>query len=153
MEAARAGAAIVHIHVRDPETGAFSMATRHYREVVKRIRESKVDVIVNLTCGMGGYICIGKRGLEDTPAPGSDFSPRRAHAARDRAVRGGPVPPGDRHARLRQPQFRRRQPRLHVDARLLRRGAGILRELGVKAELEVFDTGNLWFVKQLIKEG
>jgi uncharacterized protein (DUF849 family) len=73
VEAARAGAAIVHIHVRDPETGAFSMATRHYREVVKRIRDSQVDVLVNLTCGMGGYICIGKQGLKDTPAPGSDF--------------------------------------------------------------------------------
>src|SRR6202050_3776756 len=73
VEAARAGAAIVHIHVREPETGAFSMETRHYREVVRRIRESKVDVIVNLTCGMGGYICVGEHGLEDTPAAGSDF--------------------------------------------------------------------------------
>ena len=60
IEAAQAGAAMVHIHVRNPETGAFSMETRHYREVVKRIRESKVDVIVNLTCGMGGYICASK---------------------------------------------------------------------------------------------
>src|SRR5206468_4407370 len=73
VEAARAGAAIVHIHVRDPETGQFSMATRHYREVVKRIRESRVDVLVNLTCGMGGYICVGRRGLEDTPAAGTVF--------------------------------------------------------------------------------
>src|ERR1700684_847978 len=73
VEAARAGAAIVHIHVREPDTGAFSMETRHYREVVKLIRESKVDVIVNLTCGMGGYICVGERGLEDTQAPGTDF--------------------------------------------------------------------------------
>src|SRR5437667_260368 len=73
VEAARAGAAIVHIHVRDPETGQFSMATRHYREVVKRIRESRVDVLVNLTCGMGGYICVGPQGLADTPAPGTDF--------------------------------------------------------------------------------
>ena len=62
IAAANAGAAIVHIHVRDPETGAFSMETRHYREVVKRIRESKVDVIVNLTCGMGGYIVVGENG-------------------------------------------------------------------------------------------
>jgi len=73
IEAAKAGAAIVHIHVRNPETGAFSMETRHYREVVKRIRESKVDVIVNLTCGMGGYIVVGDNGLKDTPAEGSDF--------------------------------------------------------------------------------
>src|ERR1700726_5254174 len=73
IAAAQAGAAIVHIHVRDPETGIFSMETRHYREVVKRICESKVDVIVNLTCGMGGYIVVGDHGLKDTPAPGSDF--------------------------------------------------------------------------------
>src|SRR5215831_19415346 len=73
IEAAKAGAAIVHIHVRDPETGAFSMETRYYREVVKRIRESKVDVIVNLTCGMCGYIYVGDHGMADTPAPGTDF--------------------------------------------------------------------------------
>ena len=54
IEAAQAGAAIVHIHVRDPATGAFSMETRFYREVVQRIRDSGVDVLVNLTCGMGG---------------------------------------------------------------------------------------------------
>src|SRR6202162_5093217 len=73
IAARKAGAAVVHIHVRELDTGAFSMETRHYREVVKRIRESKVDVIVNLTCGMGGYICVGSQGLSDTPAPGSDF--------------------------------------------------------------------------------
>ena len=90
IAAAQAGAAIVHIHVRDPETGAFSMETRHYREVVKRIRESKVDVIVNLTCGMGGYIVIGEHGLKDTPAPGSDFvTPGGSHAARHRSVPRG----------------------------------------------------------------
>src|ERR1700759_4018761 len=71
IDAAKAGAAIVHIHVRDPETGAFSMETKYYREVVKRIRESNIDVIVNLTCGMGGYIVIGDNGLQDTPAPRS----------------------------------------------------------------------------------
>src|SRR6201995_1284170 len=78
IAAAQAGAAIVHIHVRDPETGNFSMQTKHYREVVKRIRESGTDVIVNLTCGMGGYIVVGDRGLEDTPAPGSDFVSQEA---------------------------------------------------------------------------
>ena len=155
LEAARAGAAIVHIHVRDPETGAFSMATRHYREVVKRIRESRVDVLVNLTCGMGGYICVGDQGLKDTPAPGTRLrQPGRAHAPRHRAVPGRALPPRHRHARLRHastsatataPTSRR--------PNYLRQGAGILRDLGVKAELEVFDTGNLWFVRQLIKEG
>jgi len=154
IEAARAGAAIVHIHVRDPDTGAFSMETRHYREVVKRIRETKVDVIVNLTCGMGGYICVGDHGLRDTPAPGSDFvsqEDRMRHVI-DLCQEGlyrpdiatldcGSLNFGDgNRAYVSTPNY-------------LRKGAAILRDLGVKAELEIFDTGNLWFTQQLIKEG
>jgi uncharacterized protein (DUF849 family) len=153
VEAARAGAAIVHIHVRDPQTGAFSMATRHYREVVQRIRDSQVDVIVNLTCGMGGYICVGDHGLKDTPAEGSDFvsqEERMRHVIElceegryrpDIATLDcGSLNFGDgNRAYVSTPNY-------------LRKGAGILRELRVKPELEVFDTGNLWFVKQLIKE-
>ena len=53
VAAARAGAASVHIHVRDPETGAPSMEFEHYREVVQRIRDSGVDMLINLTTGMG----------------------------------------------------------------------------------------------------
>ena len=153
VAAAAAGAAIVHIHVREPETGAFSMETRHYREVVKRIRESKVDVIVNLTCGMGGYIVVGDKGLENTPAPGSDFcsQEQRMRHVIDLCSEGlyrpdiatldcGSLNFGDgNRAYVSTPNY-------------LRRGAEILRELGVKPELEVFDTGNLWFVKQMIKE-
>jgi len=154
VAAARAGAAIVHIHVREPETGAFSMATRHYREVVRHIRESKVDVLVNLTCGMGGYLCIGDKGLEDTPAPGTDFvsqEERMRHIIE--LCQEGLYRPDiatldcgslnfgdDNRAYISTPNY-------------LRKGAGILRDLGVKAELEIFDTGNLWFVKQMIKEG
>jgi uncharacterized protein (DUF849 family) len=154
VEAARAGAAIVHIHVRDPDTGAFSMETRHYREVVKRIRESGVDVIVNLTCGMGGYICVGEHGLEDTPAPGTDFvsQERRMQHVIDLCHEGlyrpdiatldcGSLNFGDgNRAYISTPDY-------------LRRGAAILRDLGVKAELEVFDTGNLWFVRKMVSEG
>jgi 3-dehydrocarnitine:acetyl-CoA trimethylamine transferase len=153
VDAARAGAAIVHIHVREPDTGAFSMETRHYREVVKRIRESKVDVIVNLTCGMGGYIVVGDNGLKDTPAPGSDFcsQEQRMRHVIELCKEGlyrpdiatldcGSLNFGDgNRAYVSTPNY-------------LRRGAEILRELGVKPELEVFDTGNLWFVKQMIKE-
>ncbi|MBV8804093.1 MAG: 3-keto-5-aminohexanoate cleavage protein [Sinobacteraceae bacterium] len=153
IEAAQAGAAIVHIHVREPETGAFSMETKYYREVVKRIRESKVDVIVNLTCGMGGYIVVGDKGLADTPAPGSDFCSQedRMRHIIDLCNEGkyrpdiatldcGSLNFGDgNRAYVSTPNY-------------LRKGAAILRDLGVKPELEVFDTGNLWFVKQLIKE-
>ncbi len=153
IEAAQAGAAIVHIHVRNPETGSFSMETKYYREVVKRIRESKVDVIVNLTCGMGGYICVGDNGLSDTPAPGSDFvsqEDRMRHVI-DLCNEGkyrpdiatldcGSLNFGDgNRAYISTPNY-------------LRKGCQILKDLGVKAELEVFDTGNLWFVRQLVKE-
>jgi uncharacterized protein (DUF849 family) len=154
IAAARAGAAVVHIHVREPETGAFSMETRHYREVVKRIRESKVDVIVNLTCGMGGYIVIGDHGLKDTPAPGSDFvtQEERMRHVIDLCQEGlyrpdictldcGSLNFGDANrAYVSTPNY-------------LREGTKIARDLGVKPELEVFDTGNLWFVKQMMKEG
>ena len=154
IEAAKAGAAIVHIHVRNPDTGAFSMETRHYREVVKRIRESGVDVIVNLTCGMGGYICVGEHGLQDTPAPGTDFvsQERRMQHVIDLCHEGlyrpdiatldcGSLNFGDgNRAYISTPDY-------------LRRGAAILRDLGVKAELEVFDTGNLWFVRKMVSEG
>ncbi len=154
VDAARAGAAIVHIHVRDPESGAFSMETRHYREVVRRIRESGQDVIVNLTCGMGGYICVGEQGLADTPAPGTDFvsQERRMQHVIDLCHEGlyrpdiatldcGSLNFGDgNRAYVSTPDY-------------LRRGAAILRDLGVKPELEVFDTGNLWFVRKMVDEG
>jgi uncharacterized protein (DUF849 family) len=153
IEAAQAGAAIVHIHVRNPETGSFSMETKYYREVVKRIRESKVDVLVNLTCGMGGYIVVGDNGLSDTPAEGSDFCSQedRMRHVIDLCNEGkyrpdiatldcGSLNFGDgNRAYVSTPNY-------------LRKGCQILEDLGVKAELEVFDTGNLWFVKQLVKE-
>jgi uncharacterized protein (DUF849 family) len=110
IEAAKAGAAIVHIHVRNPETGAFSMETRHYREVVKRMRHV-IDLcheglyrpdIATLDCGSLNF-GDGNRAYISTPS-------------------------------------------------YLRKGAAILKDLGVKPELEVFDTGNLWFVRQMIKE-
>ena len=154
IEAAKAGAAIVHIHVRDPETGGFSMETKYYREVVKRIRESKTDVIVNLTCGMGGYIVAGDNGLADTPGPGSDFCSQedRMRHVIDLCQEGkykpdiatldcGSLNFGDgNRAYVSTPNY-------------LRKGMQIAKDLGVKPELEIFDTGNLWFVKTCVKEG
>ena len=154
IEAAQAGAAMVHIHVRNPETGVFSMETRYYREVVKRIRESKVDVLVNLTCGMGGYIYVGDHGMADTPAPGTDFCSQEdrmrhvidlCHEGKYRpdvaTLDCGSLNFGDSNrAYVSTPNY-------------LRQGAAILRDLKVKAELEIFDTGNLWFTQQMIKEG
>jgi uncharacterized protein (DUF849 family) len=154
VEAAKAGAAIVHVHVRDPQTGAFSMETQHYRAVVKAIRESGTDVLVNLTCGMGGYIVVGEHGLKDTPAPGSDFCSQEermrhvidlCHEGKYRpdicTLDCGSLNFGDgNRAYVSTPNY-------------LRQGAAICKDLGVKPEFEIFDTGNLWFVKQMIKEG
>jgi uncharacterized protein (DUF849 family) len=154
IEAAKAGAAIVHIHVRDPETGGFSMETRYYREVVKRIRESKTDVIVNLTCGMGGYIVVGERGLKDTPAPGSDFvtqEERMRHIIE--LSREGLYKPDIATLDCGSLNFGDGNRAYVSTPNYLRRGMQIARECGVKPELEIFDTGNLWFVKQCIKEG
>ena len=59
IDAARAGAAVVHCHVRDPETGKPARDVHLYREVVERIRASEVDVVINLTSGMGGDMIFG----------------------------------------------------------------------------------------------
>ncbi|HEY6520383.1 MAG TPA: 3-keto-5-aminohexanoate cleavage protein, partial [Roseiarcus sp.] len=59
IDAAKAGAAVVHCHVRDPETGAASRRRDLYREVTDRIRSADVDVVLNLTAGMGGDIVFG----------------------------------------------------------------------------------------------
>src|SRR6056297_2968532 len=59
IEAARAGAAIVHCHVREPETGKPSRRVDLYREVTERIREADTDVVINLTAGMGGDLVLG----------------------------------------------------------------------------------------------
>ena len=154
IAAARAGAAIVHIHVRNPQTGEFSMETRLYREVVQHIRESATDVIINLTAGMGGYIYVGDNGMADTPAPGTDFVSQedRLRHVIDLCNEGkyrtdiakldcGSLNFGDvNRAYVSTPNY-------------LRKGAAILRDLGVKPELEIFDTGYLAFAKQMIKEG
>jgi uncharacterized protein (DUF849 family) len=61
IAAAKAGAAVVHCHVRDPETGAPSRRLDYYREVTSRIREAEVDMVLNLTAGMGGDMIFSRR--------------------------------------------------------------------------------------------
>src|ERR1700761_8531426 len=66
IEAAKAGAAVAHIHVRDPQTGKAARKVEYYREVVERIRASGTDVVINLTAGMGGDMVLG---AGETPLP------------------------------------------------------------------------------------
>ena len=88
IEAARAGAAVVHIHVRDPATGRGSRDTELYREVVERVRASDVDAVLNLTAGMGGDLVLGG---EDAPLPvdadGTDMAGAAERLAHVEALR------------------------------------------------------------------
>src|SRR5829696_8601767 len=77
LEAAAAGAAVVHIHVRDPETGKGSRRPEYFREVVERVRDSKVNVVLNLTTGMGGDLVLGG---PEKPLPHDDVGTDMAGA-------------------------------------------------------------------------
>lgn len=149
IEAARAGATVAHCHVRDPATGKPSRDVALYREVVERIRESDTDVIINLTAGMGGDLEIGKGEQPLEFGAGTDLVgplERLRHVEEPAA--------GNLHPGLRHPQFRRRRLhlRLHPCATARRRPAHH-RAWGSRPSLEIFDTGHLWFAKQMLKEG
>ncbi|MFH0021919.1 3-keto-5-aminohexanoate cleavage protein [Pseudomonas fluorescens] len=148
VEAAKAGATVVHCHVRDPQTGKFSRDVALYREVMERIREADVDIIVNLTAGMGGDLEIGAGENPMEFGPNTDLVgplTRLAHVEELLpeicTLDCGTLNFGDGDT-------------IYVSTPAqLRAGAKRITELGVKAELEIFDTGHLWFAKQLIKEG
>lgn len=147
VEAAGAGAAVVHVHVREPETGAPSRDPRLYREVVERIRETGTDVVINLTAGMGGDLVIDPAApLRQLPGTdlvsGLDRLPHVEELLPDICTLDcGSLNFGDGS-------------NLYVSTPdMLRTGAKRIQELGVRPELEIFDTGQLWFAKQLLAEG
>ncbi|WP_407310309.1 3-keto-5-aminohexanoate cleavage protein [Pseudomonas sp. nanlin1] len=148
VEAAKAGATVVHCHVRDPHTGKFSRDVALYREVMERIREADIDIIVNLTAGMGGDLEIGEGEQPMAFGPNTDLVgplTRLAHVEELLpeicTLDCGTLNFGDGHT-------------IYVSTPAqLRAGAKRIQALGVKAELEIFDTGHLWFAKQMIKEG
>jgi uncharacterized protein (DUF849 family) len=148
VEAAKAGAAIAHIHVRDPETGKAARRFDLYREVVERIRSSGVDVVINLTAGMGGDVVFGP-GEHPLPlnAEGTDMvgpSERLAHVAA--------LLPDICTLDCGTMNFALGDYVMTNTPATLRAMAKQVQELGVRPELEVFDTGHLAFVKQLIAE-
>ena len=148
VEAAKAGATVVHCHVRDPRTGKGSRDPALYRELMQRIRESGVDIIVNLTAGMGGDLDIGGGEKPLEFGPNTDLVgplTRLVHVEELLpdicTLDCGTLNFGDGDL-------------IYVSTpAALRVGAKRITELGVKAELEIFDTGHLWFSKQMIKEG
>jgi len=145
IEAARAGAAIAHVHVRDVATGKGNRDPELFRETVERIRKSDVDVVLNLTTGMGGDFYPGAT----DPAvggPGTDF------ALPEERVR---------HVEALRPEICSLDcgtmnfgPCLAVNTPdHLRVMAERIKACGVKPEIEVFELGHVWLAKQLIAEG
>jgi uncharacterized protein (DUF849 family) len=149
IDAARAGAAIVHAHVRDPETGAPSRRLEYYREVTERIRAADVDVVLNLTAGMGGDITFGP---VEAPLPvneaGTDMigaEARVAHIAE--------CLPEICTLDCGTMNFAEADYVMTNTPGMLRAMGRMMTELGVKPEIEAFDTGHLWFAKELVREG
>jgi uncharacterized protein (DUF849 family) len=150
IEAAKAGAAVVHIHVRDPRTGRGSRDTELYAEVVDRIRSSDTDVVINLTAGMGGDLVLGgDENVFPLNEDGTDMAgatERLDHVTRLRpeicTLDCGTMnfASGGDYIMTNTPS-------------VLRKMAKVVQQFGVRPELEVFDTGHLVMVKDLIKEG
>ncbi len=150
IEAARAGAAVAHIHVRDPETGRGARDPRLYGEVVERVRAADVDVVLNLTAGMGGDLVLGG---EDAPLPHDAAATDMAGAA-ERLEHVARLLPEICTLDCGTMNFAAGGDYVMVNTPgMLRAMARRVQELGVRPELEVFDTGHLVMVKQLIAEG
>ena len=146
LEAHAAGAAIVHVHVRDPATGAPSRDPSLFREVFERIRARNDEVIINLTGGMGGDLLLGP---DDAPlqfAAGTDFvgpQQRMAHISALRPEIGS----------LDCGSLNFDEALYGTTPRYLRSMAQEFRRRGVRPEIEVFELGHIELARQLIAEG
>lgn len=150
LEAARSGAAVVHIHVRDPETGKGARDPKLYREVVEHIRGSGVDVVINLTAGMGGDLVLGG---DEAPLP-PDEAGTDLVGATERLEHVAELLPEICTLDCGSMNFAAGGDYILVNSPgILRAMARRIRDLGVRPELEVFDTGHLVLVKDLIAEG
>jgi uncharacterized protein (DUF849 family) len=145
IEAAKAGAAIVHIHVRDPATGKASRELAHYRETVERIRASSTDVIINLTTGPGATFFPSA----DNPAvggPGTTLSRPEERVRHIQELKPEICTLDIATLSMSERTFINTPAHLRVMAKLIR-------DAGVLPELEVFDTGHIRLARRLIEEG
>lgn len=149
IDAAKAGAAVVHCHVRDPETGAPDRAVHLYREVVERIRASDTDVVINLTAGMGGDIVFGPT---DAPLPLSENGTDMISAA-ERIAHLEACLPEIATLDCGTMNFAEADYVMTNTPGMLRDMARRMADLGIRIEIEAFDTGHLWLAKQLVNEG
>ncbi|MFK7874237.1 MAG: 3-keto-5-aminohexanoate cleavage protein [Paracoccaceae bacterium] len=149
IAAAKAGAAIVHCHVRDPETGSPARDLKYYREVTDRIRDAEVDVVLNLTAGMGGDMVFGD---VETPLPlktaGTDMI-----GATERVAHIAECLPEICTLDCGTMNFAEADYVMTNTPGMLTAMGRMMTDLGVKPEIEAFDTGHLWYAKQLVNQG
>jgi uncharacterized protein (DUF849 family) len=149
VEAALSGAAIVHIHVRNPQTGEGSRDPKLFKEVVDRVRDTGTDVVINLTGGLGAFF-LPDPADEGRALPGSDVAPveeRMKHLEICRPdIASLDITSGNQ---VEGPiEF------VYLNTtRTLRAMARRFRELGIKPELEAFGAGDIEFGKALISDG
>ncbi|MEI4262872.1 3-keto-5-aminohexanoate cleavage protein [Roseovarius sp. D0-M9] len=149
IAAAKAGAAIVHCHVRDPETGAPSRDVKLYREVTDRIRASDTDVVLNLTSGMGGDMIFGD---PEKPLPLNEAASDMVGAS-ERVAHVLECLPEITTLDCGTMNFAEADYVMTNTPGMLQAMGGMMTEAGVKPEIEAFDTGHLWYAKQLVKDG
>ena len=149
IDAAKAGAAIVHCHVRDPETGTASRRRDLYREVTDRIRSADVDVVLNLTAGMGGDLVFGD---VERPLPVNEAGTDMAGAT-ERVAHVADCLPEICTLDCGTMNFNLGDYVMTNTPSMLREMARQMTALGVRPEIEAFDTGHLWFARQLVSEG
>ncbi|MFT5796570.1 MAG: hypothetical protein ACI84R_000617 [Candidatus Azotimanducaceae bacterium] len=149
IAAGKAGAAVVHCHVRDPETGAPSRDLQYYREVTDRIRDADIDLVLNLTAGMGGDMIFGS---PEAPLPlnaeGTDMV-----GATERVAHIAECLPEICTLDCGTMNFAEADYVMTNTPGMLKAMGSMMTALGVKPEIEAFDTGHLWFAKQLVTDG
>ena len=147
IEAADAGAAIVHLHVRDPETGKGSRDINLFKETVELVRNSGRNVLINLTAGMGGDLVVDDENPE-VPAEGTDLISAEGRMAHVELLR-----PDIASLDCGTINFDNANYVYIQTPNMLRAMAARYAEIGVKPEMEVFDLGHLRFANQMVSEG
>ena len=145
IDAAKAGAAIVHIHVRDPQTTKPSMDPAHYREVVERIRASGTDVVINLTTGPGARFMPG---LDDPWKPSGATNLKNPAERVQHVMELKPEICSLDMGSLNMGNYAFVNTQGYLEAMAI-----AIRDAGVTPELEVFETGHLLLAKRMIETG
>ena len=140
IAAAKAGAAVVHCHVRDPKTGEPARELALYREVTELIRAADVDLVLNLTAGMGGDLVTGP---PDAPLPLNEAQTDMASAT-DRVAHIAACRPEICTLDCGTMNFAEADYIMVNTPGMLRAMGQMMTDLGVKPEIEAFDTGHLW---------